>query len=115
MVKGNGKAYSGGWHWQAVGMNVWEAFTCVAICYGLLVIYRKSYNEQGRLERLLSDNAFSVYVFHPPILILLARVLHATAWPVLVKLAALTVLSAICTFVLSAAVFRRIPLLREIL
>ena len=115
MVKGNGKAYSGGWHWQAAGMNVWEAFTCVAICYGLLVIYRKSYNEQGRLERFLSDNAFSVYVFHPPILILLARLLHPVSWPVLVKFVVLWVLSAICSFALSAAVFRRIPLLRKIL
>ncbi|HUN63221.1 MAG TPA: acyltransferase family protein [Candidatus Sulfotelmatobacter sp.] len=115
MVKGNGKVYSGGWHWQAAGINLWEAFTCVAICYGLLVIYRQSYNEQGRVEKFLSDNAFSVYVFHPPILILLARLLHPVTWPVLAKFAALTVLSAICTFVLSAGVFRRIPLLRTIL
>lgn len=115
MTKGNGQAYSGGWHWQAAGMNLWEAFTCVAICYGLLVIYQKSCNEQGRVERFLSDNAFSVYVFHPPILILLARLLHPVGWAVLAKFGVLTVLSAICSFVLSAAVFRRIPVLQKIL
>jgi glucans biosynthesis protein C len=115
MVKGNGRAYSGGWHWQAAGLNLWEAFTCVAICYGLLVIYGKSYNEQGRLEKFLSDNAFSVYVFHPPILILLARSMHSLAWPSFIKFVVLTTLSAVSCFVLSAIVFRRIPLLQRIL
>jgi surface polysaccharide O-acyltransferase-like enzyme len=115
MVKGNSSAYSGGWRWQAAGINLWEAFTCVAVCYGLLVIYRKSCNEQGHLEKFLSDNAFSVYVFHPPILILLARSMHSLEWPSLLKFALLTVLSAIFSFGLSATVFRRIPLLQKIL
>ena len=115
MLTGNGRAYSGGWHWQAASMNLWEAFTCVAICYGLLAIYRENFNGQGRLAKFLSDNAFSVYVFHPPILILCARLLHPVLWPALLKFVLLTFLSAVASFVLSAAVFRRIPVLREIL
>jgi hypothetical protein len=115
MLAGNGRAYSGGWHWQAASMNLWESFTCVAICYGLLVIFREKFNGQAPLAKFLSDNAFSVYVFHPPILILWARVLHSLLWPPLLKFLFLTFLSAVFSFSLSAAVFRRIPLLREIL
>jgi glucans biosynthesis protein C len=114
-LAGNGRAYSGGWHWQAGTMNLWESFTCVAICYGLLVIFREKFNRQGRLAKFLSDNAFSVYVFHPPILILAARFMHSLPWPPVLKFVVLTLLSSIASFALSAAVFRRIPLLRNIL
>ncbi len=114
-LTGNGAAYSGGWHWQAVGMNLWESFTCVAICFGLLVIYREKYNRQGRIEKFLSDNAFSVYVFHPPVVILAARLLHYVPWPSIPKFMMLTVIGVTVTYILSATVFRRIPLLREIL
>ncbi|HXJ95541.1 MAG TPA: hypothetical protein VMT20_22080 [Terriglobia bacterium] len=102
-------------HWQAASVNLWESFTCVAICYGLLVIYRGVFNSQGRLAKLLSNNAFSVYVFHPPIVILAARPPHGLMWPALLKFVLLTGIAAAVSFGLSAAVFRRIPLLRNVL
>jgi fucose 4-O-acetylase-like acetyltransferase len=112
---GNGDAYAGGWHWQAASMNVWESFTCVAMCYGLLAVFRAKFNTQGLIARFLSDNAFSVYVFHPPIVVMGARLLHGVLWPALIKVVILTCLSSTASFVLSAAVFRRIPLLRRVL
>ena len=99
----------------SVGFNLWESFTCVAICYGLLVLFRKTYNHQGRLEKFFSDNAFSVYVFHPPIVILAARLLHPLTAPPLAKFVLLTTIATVVTYALSAAVFRRIPWLRNIL
>lgn len=114
-LKGNGAAYSGGWHWQSASMNLWESFTCVAMSYGLLVIFRGKFNSQGRLAKFLSENAFSVYVVHPPIVILAARVLHCFSWPAIPKFVALTCIAVVLSFVLSAAVFRRIPILRAIL
>jgi glucan biosynthesis protein C len=112
---GNVSAYSGGWHWQAMCMNLWESFTCVAMCYGLLVIFREVFNQQGRLAKFMSDNAFSVYVFHPPIVILAARLQHNLMLPPLVKFLTLTCMGVVLSFPLSAVVFRRIPLLRRIL
>ena len=114
-MRGNGEAYSGGWHWQAGCLNLWESFTCVALCSGLLVIFRESFDRQGRLARFLSANAFSVYVFHPPIVIMGARFLHIFAWPAIPKFLILTCLGAVVSFALSAALFRRIPWLRSIL
>ena len=114
-LTGNGNAFSGGWHWQAAGMNLWESFTCVAICYGLLNIYVRKFNSRGPLAKFLSGNAFSVYVFHPPILILAARAMHPLAWPAIFKFLLLTTIAAVASFTLSAAIFRRIPLLRRIL
>jgi fucose 4-O-acetylase-like acetyltransferase len=112
---GNVDAYAGGWHWQAASINVWESFTCVGICYGLLAIFSTRFNTQGPVARFLSDNVFSVYVFHPPIVVMAARVLHGVLWPALAKFVVLTCLSTVASFVLSAAVFRRIPGLRRIL
>lgn len=114
-LSGDGSAYSGGWHWQAAATNLWESFTCVAISYGLLVIFRRMYNTQGRFEKFMSDNAFAVYVFHPPFVILGARMLHLVGGAPLIRFAALTTIACITSFVLSAAVFRRIPGLRAIL
>jgi glucans biosynthesis protein C len=112
---GNGKAFSSGWHWQNAAFALWEAASCTATSYGLLAIFGRKFSSQGRLARFLSDNAFSVYVFHPPIVIACARLLHPLVLPSLLMFVILTVISAVVSIVLSATVFRRIPVLRNIL
>lgn len=112
---GNSASFVGGWHWQSASLDLWESFTCVSISFGLLVIYRELLNWQRRLGKFLSDNAFAVYVFHPPIVILSARALRPVVLPSILKFVVLTCMSAMLSFALSAMVFRRIPLLRSIL
>jgi fucose 4-O-acetylase-like acetyltransferase len=94
---------------------VWESFTCVAISLGLLVLFRDLWNRQGRVSKFLSENAFSVYAFHPPIVILGAKLLHPLAWNPIASFAALTMLAVVATYALSELAFRRIPVLKEIL
>jgi glucan biosynthesis protein C len=113
--EGNVKVYGGGWYWQSAAFDLWESFVCVGICTGLLVWYRAKLNNQGRLAKFLSDNAFCVYVFHPPIVIAAARLLHRSSAGPLTKFAALTIISVTLTFALSSIVLRRIPGLRQIL
>jgi hypothetical protein len=60
-------------------------------------------------------NAFAVYLFHPPIIIACALVLHAVALPGPGIAALLTMHAAITAFGASALVFRRIPYLRSLL
>ncbi len=112
---GHRRGFSGGWHWQSAALNTWESFTCVALCFGLLVLFRERFNSQGPAAKFLSDNAFGVYVFHPVFVIAGARALRGLMWNPLAKFAALTVIAVIFSFSASAIVFRRIPLLREIL
>lgn len=115
LLSGHLRGLSGGWRWQSAAINVWESFTCVALCFGLLVWFREKFNSHGRLAKFLSDNAFSVYVFHPVFVIAGALAIHAVTWPPVAKFATLTVIAVVFSFVASAAIFRRIPLLREIL
>ena len=114
-LRGEGSAFYGGWHWQNAAFSIWESFTCVALCYGLITLFSYKFNHQGRISHFLSENAFSVYVFHPPILILTTRLLHGATTDPILKFIALTLLAAIASFILSAAVFRRLPVLRRIL
>jgi glucans biosynthesis protein C len=114
-LQGRGADASGGWHWQSGVFCLWESFTCVAMSFGLLVLYREKFNAQGRLAKFLSENAFSVYVFHPPVVVFTARLMRGLFWPPLIKFVALTWISAAAIFGLSALLFRRIPVLRRIL
>ena len=59
----------GGFTWQSFAYALWESFSCVTIAIGFIGIFRNRFNNQNRLQKLLSDNYFGVYVFHTPILI----------------------------------------------
>jgi glucans biosynthesis protein C len=107
--------YSGGFNFVSAGKCLWEALVCVGMSLGLIALYRQHFNRQGRSAKFLSDNAFAVYLFHPPVIIALAILLHSVAAPPLLKAALLTACAAVVTFALSALVFRRIPVLSRLL
>jgi glucans biosynthesis protein C len=107
--------YSGGFNLVSAGKSLWEALVCVGMSFALIALYRRYFDHQGRRAKFLSDNAFAVYLFHPPVLIALAILLHSLAAPALVKAALLTASAAVVTFALSAVVFRRLPGLSRLL
>jgi hypothetical protein len=107
--------FSGGLNWQSVAYAFWESFFCVGTCLGLIAIFRDHFAWKGRLARFLSDNGFSVYLFHPPILILLTLALKDMAWHPMVKFAVSSALAVPICFLASHFIFRRIPLLKRIL
>jgi hypothetical protein len=84
-LSGDFAKYEGGVYWQSAAYALWESFFCVGICLGLIVISRQSFNVQGTFKKFMSDNYFSVYVFHPPILILVTLALREFAWHPIVK------------------------------
>jgi glucans biosynthesis protein C len=107
--------YGGGFNLVSAGKSLWEALVCVGMAFGLIGLYRRCFDRQGQMAKFLSDNAFAVYLFHPPVLIALALLLHPLELPALAKAALLTVGTAVATFTLSALVFRRLPILNRIL
>jgi glucan biosynthesis protein C len=76
---------------------------------GLPVLFRDRYDRQGRTEKALSDNAFSVYIFHAPVIIGLGAILVDVALYPQAKFALLSVLSIVITLAFSVIVVRRIP------
>jgi peptidoglycan/LPS O-acetylase OafA/YrhL len=79
------------------------------------VLFREKFNHLGKITRWLSDNCFSVYLFHTPILIAITFGLRGFDAPKLVKFLCATALGVVATFMASSLVFRRIPILKRIL
>lgn len=107
--------YEGGLNLVSAGKSLWEALVCVGMAFGLIALYRRYFDRQGPAAKFLSENAFAVYLFHPPVIIGLALLLHPLVLPALAKAVLLTAAAAVATFTLSALVFRRLPMLDRIL
>jgi glucan biosynthesis protein C len=106
---------TGGWTWASAALCLWESFFCVGVILGLVVLFRDKFNYHSTLTRWLSDNSFSVYVFHPPLLIAVTLALRGFDAPKIVKFLAASVLGVVIAYLASSLVFRRIPLLKRVL
>lgn len=87
-------AFGGGWHWQALAYALWESYMCVTMCIGLVYLYRRYGDRQGRVARFLSRSAYTAYLIHEVLIVVLAyAVRDLMIYPllkwVLVSLAAL--------------------------
>ena len=105
--------FLGGLHWQALVYALWEAIMCVAMCTGLLVLFRKYFNRQGSVWNFLSANAYAAYIFFPVILVSLAYALHTVALYPLLKFGIAVIIAVPCCFALGALV-RMIPYAKRI-
>jgi peptidoglycan/LPS O-acetylase OafA/YrhL len=109
-LQGDTSAYSGGFNFVSAGKCLWEALVCIGMSCLLLALYRRRFNTQGPLARWLSDNAFGVYLIHPPILIASAMLLHSLVLNAIAKAVLLTAVAAIGSFAASAFILRKSPL-----
>jgi surface polysaccharide O-acyltransferase-like enzyme len=107
--------FVGGWHWQSAAFAAWESLVCVATCLGLIVLFREKLSFKNLAGQFLSNNAFAVYVFHPPVLIAITLMLHPWRGPAILRFVVASILSVTATFLASEFVFRRIPLLNKVL
>jgi glucan biosynthesis protein C len=112
---GNTQLYNGGFNWISATKCLWEALVCMGMSLTLIAYFYRRFDRQGRCSSFLSKNAFAVYLFHPPILIAVAIMLHPLIAPPVAKAALLSILAGLVTFVLAAMVFHRVPLLRRVL
>jgi glucans biosynthesis protein C len=113
-LQGQTAQYVGGFNPVSAGECLWEALVCVGMGLLILVVYRSNFDRQNEAARWLSDNAFGVYLIHPPILIGFAILLRGFALHPVAKAAVLTALAAVGSFAASAFVLRKSPLRRII-
>ncbi|MGD0204038.1 MAG: acyltransferase family protein [Candidatus Bathyarchaeia archaeon] len=112
---GTTTALLGGLTWQSAAFSLWESAVAVLMSLGLIAVFREKFNRQSKLVKTLSDNSFAVYMFHPMIIIPVT-ILFAPL--VLYPVAKWLLLCVICIPLCFAAtyfVFRRIPLLKNVL
>jgi glucan biosynthesis protein C len=106
--------FFGGFYWQALIYALWEQFLCVAVIITLTVLFRKKFNNQGRLSKEMSASAYTVYVFHAPIIVFLALSLQGIVLNPLLKFILVAPLAVGVCFILSNYI-RQIPVVKNIL
>lgn len=106
-------ALLGGWNGLSLAFATWESFTGVCMSIGLVGFLRTAWNTQGPFTKSLSDSAFAVYVFHPPILVGLSLLLRPVALPPLAKFLLLTAVALPACFG-AARIIRATPGLRAL-
>ncbi|KCZ71499.1 hypothetical protein ANME2D_02230 [Candidatus Methanoperedens nitroreducens] len=104
----------GGFYWQAFTFALWEQFIGIAIIMALLVLFREKYDYQGRLTEAMSASAYTVYIFHLPIIVFLALRLQGIALNPLLKFVLVAPLAVAICFLISNYI-RKLPLARRIL
>ncbi|HCR14142.1 MAG TPA: acyltransferase family protein [Solidesulfovibrio sp.] len=105
-------SYQGGPHWQSLFPSLWQSLNSICMTVGLIALCRERWNRQGGLVARMSESAFAVYVFHPPILVALAQLLGPVPLGALPKAALLSALAVPLCFVAAYGV-QRVPLLRD--
>ena len=105
---------NGGWNSQAMLYAFWEPFVCIGISLLLLSLFKKKYNQMPIFFKWLSDNAFTVYILHPPIIVCWSLLFHTFAIPAICKFGIVSILSLVTTFAF-AHVVRLIPYTRRVL
>ena len=104
---------NGGMNWQAAAFAFWESFFCVAMIIGLIGIFKERFNSGRPAARFLSDQAFGVYVFHAPVLILVTKAVKGVSLHPLAKFCVVSVLAVSASYLFSYAI-RRVGFLRRV-
>ena len=111
--------YYGGITWQNAAFAIWESYVSVSMSISLIALSKEKFNAQNKLIKIMSDNSFSVYVCHTPIIIGLTLLFAHVSLPPVVKFFMLVPVGiAVCFLFTYLAVkyftVKRIPFLRNI-
>ncbi len=113
-LSGDIAPFAGGLHWQCFAYAIWEQVAGVAIMVGLLSLFRKHLNRQGTLAQAASASAYTAYIIHGPVIILVALAIRNVMLYPLLKFALAVLISVPLCFAL-ANVIRKLPAARRIL
>jgi peptidoglycan/LPS O-acetylase OafA/YrhL len=109
-----GAAFLGHGTFQSAVYALWDSTFAVGTCLALITFFRRFWNRQARLSRFLSQQAFTVYIIHIPVIVLLALAIHGIRLESLLKFALVAALGAPLCFALAFLV-RKIPFTSRIL
>jgi surface polysaccharide O-acyltransferase-like enzyme len=106
--------FMGGLHWQAFAYAIWEQFLCMGMIITLLVWFRRRFNHQGSLAKTMSASAYTVYIIHAPVIVLVTLALQDISLYPLIKYPVVALIIVPLCFLLGNYI-RKLPLARNIL
>ncbi len=104
----NSEPFMGGWTWQSLTFAIFESFLCLSMCLGLIYLFRRFWDSQGRKAVFLSHNAYGAYLIHELVITGLALAATGLAWYSLFKFGIGALLAVPVSFGL-AVLLRRLP------
>jgi len=100
-------AYGNG-HWQSAVYALWDSIFAVGMCLGLIPLFRRFFNGQGRFGRFLSQHNYTVYIIHVPIVVFIALALRGIELGPFLKFGLAAVIVVPTSFAV-AYIVRKIP------
>jgi glucan biosynthesis protein C len=104
----------GNGHWQSAVYALWDSIFAVGMCLGLITLFRRLFNGQGRFGRFLSRHSYAVYVTHIPIVVVVAFALSGIELTPLLKFGMASLIGVPACFAV-AYIVRKIPLASRVL
>ncbi|WP_337103536.1 acyltransferase family protein [Paenibacillus sp. YIM B09110] len=96
--------FEGGFNIQALLYAIWEPFICLGIILFLFSFFQRRFNKTSVLSRWFSENAYTVYLIHPPIIVGWTLAFHGIGLPVIVKWIIVSALSVFACFIVASAI-----------
>lgn len=106
--------FVGNGHWQSAVYALWDSAFAVGVCLGLIPLFRRFFNRQGRFSGFLSHHSYTVYIIHIPIIVFIAIALKEIHLEPLLKFGIAAVI-AVPTCFAAAFIIRKIPFASRIL
>ncbi|MBC7251244.1 MAG: acyltransferase family protein [Anaerolineae bacterium] len=100
--------------WQSAVYALWDSIFAVGLCLGLIPLFRRFVNGQGRFGRFLAQHSYTVYIIHIPLVVFLAYALRGIELAALPKFAMAAVIGVPICFAV-AYIVRKIPLASRVL
>jgi len=108
-------SFGGGVSWLSISFVLWESFVAVSMTAGLMALFRDKFNHGDSFARKLSDSAFAVYMFHPPIIIAVTLAMQMLVFAPVLKWAMASLICVPLCFLLAYHILLRVPVLNRIL
>lgn len=105
---------TGGFNWRSLVWGTWEAFICIGMCVGLVILFRELFNKQSKFMSALSDSAYTVYIIHFLVVVGLQFSIVSLAVTPFIKFAQVTLVGIPICFALSYLI-KKLPFTRRIL
>ncbi|MCL2472459.1 MAG: acyltransferase family protein [Treponema sp.] len=115
LAGGDESMLKGGFNVYSFLYALYESLVAVAMCTGLIGVFREKLNRQNRFVKALSDSSFTVYMFHPVIIVGVTVLCRSVALQPVVKWIVMSVICVPLCFAIAHFILRKIPLLDKIL
>jgi surface polysaccharide O-acyltransferase-like enzyme len=114
-LQGDLTKLGGGLHWQAFAYALWESIYCIGMSIGLITLFRKRWNTQGKTAKNVSANVYTMYLIHAPVLVGVSVLLVVILIFALLKFVIVLAIVLLLCLLISHFILRRIPGTKRIL